>query len=485
MERRLAAILATDVVGYSRLIREDEAGTLAALKAHRNELIEPKIIQHGGRIVKLIGDGLLAEFPSAVGAVTCAVEIQHWLGEQCAEVPEDKRILYRAGINIGDIVVEDEDIYGDGVNVAARLENLADPGGICIARNVFDQVKDKLDLTFDNLGDHWVKNIAEPVTVYRVTLDDKAAALITPVAKAADKSAGGRWPIMTTAVVGCVLILSTLAWWQPWAPGAMLPSARGERTPLPDKPSVAVLSFDTFSDEEEQRFLAEGIAEDIITQLARGTSLHVMARTSAFVLKDHGLDAREIAERLGVRYVLEGSVRRIEDKLRTTARLIDASAGDHVWAERYDVGASEIYVMQDDIVDKIVGTLASEIRETNKAALLRRPPDNLDVYELTTRGLARKHRLNAKDILLARGELLRAVELDPDYAPAWLYLGWVEALAIVFRWTDDPDFPTLGQAISNVEKSIELDPTLATAYQGLGLLKAFDGDAEGSLQAAR
>jgi adenylate cyclase len=484
MERRLAAILATDVVGYSRLILQDETSTLHALKAHRDELIEPKIVQHGGRIVKLMGDGLLAEFPSAVGAVLCALEIQHWLGEQSADVPEDRQILYRAGINIGDIVVEDDDIYGDGVNVAARLETLAEPGGICIASNVFDQVKDKLDLTFDHLGDHEVKNISEPVTVYGVRLDDKATKLITPVVKVAAKSASGRWPIIATAVVGCLVILSALAWWQPWGSETVPTSAQAERAPLPDKPSIAVLSFDTFSNEDEQRFLAEGIAEDIITQLARGTALHVMARTSTFVLKDEGLDAREIAKRLGVRYVLEGSVRRIDDKLRITAQLIDASTGDHVWAERYDAGASEIHVTQDHIVEKIVGTLASEIRETNKAAALRRPPDNLDVYELTTRGLARKHRLNPKDMLLAREELIRAVELDPNYAPAWLYLGWVEAIAIVFRWTDDPDFPTLKDAIRKVEKSIELDPMLATAYQALGLLKAYDGDAEGALQAA-
>ncbi|MDJ0933842.1 MAG: hypothetical protein QNI93_00490, partial [Kiloniellales bacterium] len=252
-----------------------------------------------------------------------------------------------------------------------------------------------------------------------------------------------------------------------------------------EKPSIAVLSLDTFSNEDEQRFLAEGIAEDIITQLARNSDLSVMARTSTFVLKDQGLGAQEIGKKLGVHYILEGSVRRVEDKLRINAQLVEASSGDHVWAERYDIGASAIYEAQDDIVEKIVGTLSSEIRETGKAAILRRPPNNLDVYELTLRGLARKHRLNPKDMRLAREELLRAVELDPDYPPAWLYLGWVEAIAIVLKWTDDAGFPDLQDAIGKVEKAIELDPTLATAYQALGLLKGYELDAQGALWAAK
>jgi len=254
---------------------------------------------------------------------------------------------------------------------------------------------------------------------------------------------------------------------------------------LPDRPSVAVLSLDTFSNDEEQRFLAEGIAEDIITQLSRNSALTVMARTATFALRDKGLSAKEIANELDVHYILEGSVRRAGDKLLISAQLIDAQTGDHVWAERYDTTAATIYSTQDDIVENIVGTLFSEIREAEKAEILRRPPSNLDVYELTLRGLARKHRLGPESMQLAREDLRRAVELDPEYAPAWLYLGWVEAIAIVFKWRDDLDFSDLDDAIGKVEKAIELDPVLATAYQALGLLRAWAGDAQGALEAAK
>lgn len=291
----------------------------------------------------------------------------------------------------------------------------------------------------------------------------------------------GQWRWGAVAATILLILASAGTWWMVSNDAG---SDRG-KFKLPDRPSVAVLSLDTFSNDEEQRFLAEGIAEDIITQLARNSALTVMARTATFALRDKGLAAKEVANELDVHYVLEGSVRRAGDMLRISAQLIDGKTGNHVWAERYDTTAATVYLTQDDIVEKIVGTLFSEIREAEKAEILRRPPSNLDVYELTLRGLARKHRLNPESMRLAREDLQRAVELDPEYAPAWLYLGWVEAIAIVFKWSDDLDFSDLDDAIRKVEKAIELDPVLATAYQALGLLRAYDGDAQGALEAAK
>ncbi len=297
----------------------------------------------------------------------------------------------------------------------------------------------------------------------------------------AGRGGPGQWRWGAVAATILFIVASSGIWWLASNDAG---SDRGKFR-LPDRPSIAVVSLDTFSNDEEQRFLAEGIAEDIITELSRNSELTVMARSATFALRDKGLSAKEIANELDVHYILEGSVRRAGDQLRITTQLIDRKTGNHVWAERYDTAASAIYEMQDDIVEKIVGTLFSEIRETEKANALRRPPSNLDVYELSIRGLARKHRLNAEDSRLAREDLLRAVELDPEYAPAWLYLGWVEVIAIIFKWIDGLDYSDLDNAIGNIEKAIEMDPGLATAYQALSLARTVAGDVQGALQASR
>jgi adenylate cyclase len=346
MERRLAAILAADVVGYSRLIEADEAGTLAALKSHRGTLIEPKIAQYHGRIVKLMGDGLLAEFPSAVEAVHCAVEIQYAMAERNGYVPEERRITYRVGINIGDIVVEDDDIFGDGVNIAARLEGLADPGGICISRPVHTQIVDKLDLTFEDLGEQQVKNIAKPVMVYRVALDTKAAALITPVVQGIARSKHRRWLVAGAAAALLVLAVGGALWWQPWAPDMEPASVERMALPLPDKPSIAVLPFDNLSGDPDQEPLSDGITEDIITELSRFRELFVIARHSTQTYKGKPVKVQKVAEDLGVRYVLEGSIRKTGNQIRINAQLIDATSGRHIWAERYDRDLSDLFSIQ-------------------------------------------------------------------------------------------------------------------------------------------
>ncbi len=280
VERRLTTILAADIVGYSRLMGEDEAGTLAALKAHRKELVEPKAEQYRGRTVKLMGDGSLMDFASVVDAVLFAVEVQRAMQQRNAEVPEDRQIVYRFGINIGDIIVEEDDIYGDGVNIAARLEGLAEPGGICVARNVFNQVKGKLELDFEHLGEKEVKNIAEPISVYRVLMDEKADRLVTAVHPSVSRR--GLRPALMAAGIALLAVIGGLAWWQPWAPDVQ-PALVGKMAPvLPDKPSLAVLPFDNMSDDAKQGYFSDGITEDLITDLSKISGLFVVSRKAAF-----------------------------------------------------------------------------------------------------------------------------------------------------------------------------------------------------------
>ncbi|MFQ5968596.1 MAG: adenylate/guanylate cyclase domain-containing protein, partial [Acidimicrobiia bacterium] len=295
MERRLAAILAADVVGYSRLIHADEEGTLAALMGHREELIDPNIAEHGGRIVKTTGDGLLVEFPSVVEAVRCAVEVQQGMAGRNAGLPDDERVVFRVGVNLGDVIAEEDDLYGDGVNVAARLEGLAPPGGICISRAARDQVRDRLEYEFHDLGEVEVKNIPRPVRVFQVALGDMAVA---------------------------------------WAPAA---SSAGPVEPADaDKPSIVVLPFDNMSRDPEQEYFSDGITEDIITDISKISGLFVIARNSAFVYKDKTFNVPDVCRELGVKFALEGSIRKAGNRVRITAQLIDGSSGGHLWAERYD-----------------------------------------------------------------------------------------------------------------------------------------------------
>jgi adenylate cyclase len=385
MERRLAAILVADVVSYSRLMGADEEGTLARLKAHRDEVIHPSIDTHMGRIVKLMGDGLLAEFASVVDAVRCAVDIQEAMGERNADVPKDRRITYRIGINIGDIIVEGDDIYGDGVNVAARLEALAEPGGICASRTVFNHVKGKIEVGFEDLGAQKIKNIPEPIRVYRVATERLPPAATSP----------GTKPL-----------------------------------PLPDKPSIAVLPFTNMSDDQEQEHLSDGISEDIITALSKIPKLFVTARNSTFTYKGRAVDIKQVGREQGVRYVLEGSVRRSGDQLRITAQLIDATTGDHVWAQRYDRVVQDIFKLQDEITREVTSALQVELTDGEQARLWASGTQNFEAWEIVIQipELIYSHR---KDhILMGRRLAEQALALDKNYAAAWTMLGlshWEEA----------------------------------------------------------
>ncbi len=348
VERRLAAILAADVAGYSRLMGVDEQGTLAVLKMHRRELIDPKIVEHHGRIVKTTGDGVLIEFPSVVEAVSCAVEVQQSMADRNAEISPEKRIEFRVGINLGDVIVEDGDIFGDGVNLAARLEALAEPGGICVSRTVRNQVRDKLSYAFEDMGEQIVKNIARPIRAYRVRL------------------ASGR---------------------------ATSARSLGAALPLPDKPSIAVLPFQNMSGDFDEEYFADGIVEELITALSHVKWLFVIARNSSFIFKDKAVDVKQVARDLGVRYVLEGSVRRAGSSVRITGQLVDAASGSHIWADRFDGALSGIFELQDRVTASVVGAIEPKLRVAEIERAQRKPTGSLDAYDLYLRALLYFHAL--------------------------------------------------------------------------------------------
>ncbi len=421
-KRRLAAILAADVVGYSRLMSVDEAGTLAALKAYREDLIDPKIAEYGGRVVKLMGDGALAEFPSAVHAVQCATEVQQNLAERYANTPGQPQILFRIGINLGDIIIDGDDIYGDGVNVAARLEGLAAPGGICIASSIYEQLEGKLDIVFEDGGKHQVKNIPRSVHVWR---------------------------------------------WRPSGAVAAQAAQHSAAPPPSDKPSIAVLPFENMSGDPEQGYFSDGVTEDIITELSRYPDFLVIARNSTFIYKAKPVDLREIARNLGVQYVLEGSVRRIGNNVRVSAQLIDAATGAHVWAERYDRALEDIFAVQDEITETIVGALGVTLEGARIKRARRKNPSSLDAYDKTLQAWAHFNRFSKQDNANARRLAEAAITLDPGYARAHAILAWALIMEFSSRWADDSD-QALGQAHEAARKAVSLDDRNSYAYLGLG-----------------
>ena len=436
-ERRLTTILAADVVGYSRLMAADEAGTLTSLKALRRELIEPKTAEYHGRVVKLMGDGTLMEFASVVGAVNFAVDLQRAVAERNAGVPEDTRIAYRIGINIGDVIVEGEDIYGDGVNVAARLEGLADPGGICVSRTVFNHVKGKVEVGFEDLGEQEIKNIPEPVRVYRIDL--------------AEHQREGESPRIAQ-----------------------------QELSLPDKPSIAVLPFANMSGDPEQEYFSDGITEDVITDLSRVSGLFVVARNSVFTYKGKAVKVQQISEDLGVRYVLEGSVRKAGNRVRITAQLVDGTTGGHLWAERYDRDLTDIFAVQDDIAQNIVEAMKVAIAPEEKRAMQKVPTDNLEAYEFYLRGRRFLHEMTRKNLELARQMFSKAIELDPSYVHA--HAGLADCGSVLYLYYA-PDPEILNDALAVSRKALELDPGLAEAHVSHGLALSLDGDDGGAKRA--
>ena len=413
----------------------DEEGTLAALKELRRELADPKIKEHRGRIVKTTGDGLLVEFASVVDAVRCAVEVQQEMAERNVGVPEEQRIQFRIGINLGDIIKDGRDIYGDGVNVAARLEALAEPGGICVNRVVRDQVRDKLDFAFEDAGEQRVKNIARPLRVYHVR----------PGQVSGEEMNAPQPPLA-----------------------------------LPDKPSLAVLPFTNMSGDPEQEFVSDGIAEDVITALSRHPSLFVIARNSTFTYKGRAVDVKQVGRELGVRYVLEGSVRKAGNRIRVTAQLIEAETGNHVWANRYDRDLADIFAVQDEITHALTTALTPAIADAELRRAIRKPPESLDAWAAYQRGLWHLSKANSEDDTIAQNFFRRAIDLDPTFAPGYsaLALAQLQAAAIYQKLS-------LAEAQSSAEalarRAASLDGADAEARSCLGWALQARGELDGAL----
>ena len=434
VERRLSTILAADVVGYSRLVGIDEAGTVAAIKTLISGLIEPKAVQYHGRIVKLMGDGLLMEFVSVVDAVLFAVEIQGAIAMRNEDIEEDRRIVYRVGINIGDIIVDGEDIHGDGVNIAARLETIAEPGGIYISDAAFSQVRGKLDLTFESLGEQMVKNIAQPVSVCRVVMDDKANDRITDVQRAEQQ----RRPLslLIAAGVAVFAIVGGLAWWQLGKPPAAPEAPAQAVLPLPDKPSVVVLPLKNLSDEAGQDSLSSAISEDITTELSRFSDLFVISPDSANFYRDQKKTPKQIGRELGVRYVLAGSMRRAGDRLRVTVQLIEAESESQVWTEKYDRTITDVFVVQDEIVRSVVTALGETIWRSAAAKLAAKPLENFAASDFLLQGLEVFHKLNKDATQEARRLFLNANELEPEFGLPYIGLAWTHYIEYRAQWVE-------------------------------------------------
>jgi adenylate cyclase len=453
VERKLAAIWSADVKGYSRLMGEDEVATVQTLTAYR-DVMARFIREHRGRVVDAPGDNLLAEFASAVDAVACAAALQREFKERNALVPVSRRLEFRIGLNLGDVIVDSERIYGDGVNIAARVEGLADPGGIAISGTVYDQVKGKLPLAYEALGEHVVKNIKEPIRVYRVPLEP------SPVRPAGDTgSSAGRTPRRRVALLGGLVALILVAGVAAWSFSSR---SRDTALALPDKPSIAVLPFVNMSGDAGQEYFSDGMTEDLITGLSKLSGLFVIARNSVFLYKGKPVKPAQVSQELGVRYVLEGSVRKAGNRVRITAQLIDATTGYHVWAERYDRDLQNVFALQDEVTEKIVTMLAVKLTDPEKQRLARTRTGNLEAYDLVLRGLEYDRRTTPEANAEARKLFTQAVELDPDSGEAYQALGWNYLKAWQMQWSRDPE--TLERAFELAERAIARDDSLAGCH---------------------
>jgi adenylate cyclase len=457
MERKLAAILSADGEGYSRLMGNDEAATVRTIMEYR-EAMASLVTGHGGRVVDTPGDNVLAEFSSVVDAVQCAVEVQREIRSRNAALPELRRMQFRIGINLGDVIVEGQRLYGDGVNIAARLEGLAQGGGVCLSGTAYDQVEGKLPLSYDFLGEHTVKNIARPVRVYRVRLEPGASPVPSLPKRRADRG-------LVPMIVGMIAILMLLGAGG-WAGWRWLTTPALSGLALPDKPSVAVLPFSNLSQDPAQEYFSDGVTEDLITGLSKVSGLFVIARNSVFTYKGKAVRVGEVSRDLGVRYVLEGSIQRAGSRVRITAQLVDATTGYHIWAERYDREVRDIFALQDEVTQQIVRALAVKLTEGEQGRLARVPTGQPEAYDLVLRGQDERKRTTREANLQSRRLFVKALDLDPEYAEAYVGLSWAHLQSWQFLWSTDPD--TLERARELAERAIALDDSLAQAHRVLG-----------------
>jgi adenylate cyclase len=523
LERKLTAILCADVFGYSRLMGENEEATHRTLTSYR-KLIDSLIEQHRGRFVNSAGDSVVAEFASVVNAVQCAVEIQTTLKTENANIPPERRMEFRIGVNLGDVIVDGEQIYGDGVNVAARLESLAEPGGICISGTVHEQVRDKLALGYEDAGEQEVKNIARPVRVWRVLAEPGTGASPgTRTERVPRKHVRrGVFSLAGLALIAAVIVFVQHLSLRPPTTTASIPPAQRPALPLPNIPSIAVLPFTNMSGDREQEYFSDGMTDDIITALSRLQGLFVIDRNSAFAYKGKPVKAQQVSRELGVHYLLEGSVRKEVNQLRITAQLVDATTDYEIWAERYDRPLQDIFTLQDEIVRKIVTTLKLQLTLQEQGILVRKTTDNLDAYDDFLRGVESfgggGPGGGTKDAnMTARQMFERAVALDPQYASAYANIGLTYLIDWESQWNTDPK--VLGQAnelaqkavalddslpaphgilsqidlfkkqhdeaIAEAERAIALDPNRADGYVGLALILRFSGRAEEAVESMK
>ncbi len=430
--------MSADVVGYSRLMGTDEVGTLATLRQHRDELIDPKISEHGGRIVKTMGDGLLLEFPSVVAAVACAMAVQSGMEERNQGIDDARAVRLRIGVHVGDVIIEGDDIFGDGVNIAARIEPLAEPGGVSLSDDAYRQVRDRLDVTWRDGGEHEAKNISRPIRVWQ-------------------------WPDVAGQI-----------------PTQQAPEA--EPLALPDKPSIAVLPFDNMSGDPEQEFFADGMTEDLITDLSKISGLFVVARNSSFTFKGQAVDVREAARSLGVRYIVEGSVRKAGSRVRINVQLIDASSGGHMWAERYDGSVEDVFELQDDVGAKVVSALAVHLSGEEEERLRQVHTRNLEAYELFVQAKSAPYPPVAERIAAARKMFEQVIELDPEFAGGYAGVSQMISFAVAFAHGDITD--AAKQAEASARKAIALDDGFALSYTSLALALQLQGRHEEAVVAA-
>lgn len=458
--RRLTAIVAADVAGYSRLISVDEEGTLAALRAHRKELIDPKITEYRGRIANTAGDSLLIEFPSVVEALRCIIDIQRGIDERNADIPEDRRIVFRAGVNLGDVIDQDGDLLGDGVNVAARLEGIAESGGINISAAAFDQVQDRVDVGYEDLGEKSLKNIPKPVRVYRVLLDESGAG---PVVKARSKL-----PLVAAVVLVAVVCIGL--WWTQSGTEPTKPNESKEiATVQTDRVSVAVLPFDNMSGDKEQEYFSDGMSEDLITDLSKISGLDVVARNSSFAYKGQSFDIRDIGRDLNVKFVVEGSVRKAGGHVRINAQLIDTSTGNHVWADRFDREYKDVFALQDEVVARIVEALKVKLTPKDQQRLAKHETDNPEAYDWYLKGLQQESFFSKEGNAESRRMFHRAIELDPGFSAAYASLAQAYSLANENGWIDDDQKEEFAnKALSFGKKAVALDPDSPRAHWSLG-----------------